>query len=412
MKQKILISVCILAFLFISIFLCNFAVNKSDKAVVIKFSSWGSQSEVEIIKSVISDFEEKNPDIKIDFIHIPQNYFQKIHLLFASGLEPDVLFINNRQIQLYINANLLTDLTPYFNKADDIFFSEALDCFKGNGKIYAIPRDISNLVLYYNKDILKETGVKLPKKINTIEELQEIAKQLTNEKHWGVNFEEDPLWWMYYLAANGGGAISDDLSSVIINSPNSIEALNLYADMINKEHIIPNKAQVGSMTSAQMFINGKIAMYLSGRWMVPKFRETVTFDWDITEFPSSDENKVYIDASGWAVSENSKHKAEAVEFVKYLSSAQAIDKFTESGLIVPSRKDTAKSDVFLEKNKKPYNNIAFIEMLKNAKPTPVNKNYGSVNDILKEKSQCVFEGKCRAEDAFNSAVVKELESLL
>ena len=62
---------------------------------VIKFSSWGSVTEVEILKKVVSDFEKENPNIKIDFMHIPQNYFQKIHLLFASNTAPDVMFMNN-----------------------------------------------------------------------------------------------------------------------------------------------------------------------------------------------------------------------------------------------------------------------------------------------------------------------------
>ncbi|MDR1327138.1 MAG: hypothetical protein LBJ74_01885, partial [Heliobacteriaceae bacterium] len=53
----------------------------SDERTVIRFASWGSKSEVAIIKPILSEFEARNPDIKVDFMHIPQNYFQKIHLL-------------------------------------------------------------------------------------------------------------------------------------------------------------------------------------------------------------------------------------------------------------------------------------------------------------------------------------------
>ena len=409
MKSKvflILFILLILCFAFIGI------KSKNTDNVVLKFSSWGSQSEVEVIKSVINDFENEHKNIKIDFIHIPQNYFQKIHLLFASGLEPDVLFINNQNIQLYIQARLLADLSEYFENSEETFFKEALDCFKNEAALYAIPRDISNLVLYYNKDILKKTKVKLPEKISTIDELKDITQRLTTNNNWGINFEDNPLFWIYYLAANGGGVISDDKKSVIINSKESLYALNLYSDMVNKYHIMPTKAQIGSMTSAQMFINGKLAMYLGGRWMVPKFRETLKFDWDIIEFPSSLKNKVYVDASGWAVSQNSKHKKEAVEFIKYLSSPETISKFTESGLIVPARKDIAQSSVFIENNKKPLNNIVFINMLNEAKPTPVNKQYSSINDILIEKSQNLFYGDKKAEDVFDDKTVKEIESLL
>ena len=82
----------------ISILLCGCTKNKQE---VLTFSSWGSVTEVSIIKKIINDFELKNPDIKINFMHIPQNYFQKIHLLFASNTAPDVLFINNLYLPVY-----------------------------------------------------------------------------------------------------------------------------------------------------------------------------------------------------------------------------------------------------------------------------------------------------------------------
>ncbi len=402
-KNIIFLVLCLICF---CIFFCISNTKNNDIRTVIKFSSWGSKSETDIIKSFIGKFEEINPDIKIDFIHIPQNYFQKIQLLFASGLEPDVVFINNQNIQMYINAGLLEDLTQYFNNIEEEFYEEALNCFKKEGKIYALPRDISNLVIYYNKDIFKQKNVKMPSKIKNIFELRELAKKVSDTKNFGINFEENPIFWLYYLSSNGGGIISDDIKKIIIDKPESIEALNLYSDMINKDRTIPSKAQVGSMTSAQMFINGKLAMYLSGRWMSPKFRKTINFDWDITEFPAA--NKVYIDASGWAVAKKSKHKKEAVEFIKFLSSKEAETEFAKEGLIVPAN----KKSILQESNEKPRSYIVFKTMLKNSKPTPVNENYAAIINIVKEKTENIFNGTKNANDAFNDETIKQMEELL
>ncbi|MBQ9246381.1 sugar ABC transporter substrate-binding protein [bacterium] len=407
-----LLTVFFLVCLLCAFFLHYFSQSQNIKGTVVKFSSWGSQSEVEVLKSVINEFEKENPNIHIDFIHIPQNYYQKIHLLFASGLQPDVIFINNQNIPLYINAGLLEDLSSEFPEIENIFFNQAINCFKENEKLYAIPRDLSNLVIYYNKDILKESKIVLPKKINDIYELRDILLKLTNENHFGINYEDNSLYWLYYLASNGGGVIADDKKSIIINKTQSINAINLYSDFINKYHIAPTKAQIGSMTPAQMFINGKLAMYLGGRWMVPKFRETINFDWDIIDFPASSNNKVYIDSSGWAISKKSKNKKAAILFIKYLSSKNTIDKFTKSGLIIPARKDSAYSQIFLNSTEKPHNSIIFLNMLEYAKPTPVIKNYNSVNDILKEEAQKVFDGKKQAEEIFDENVVNRLERLL
>lgn len=405
----IIVSIISLYILF-SIISINKQQNISKKEII-RFSTWGSQSEKEILSSIIENFEKENPNVKIELLHIPQNYFQKIHLLFASGLEPDVVFINNQNIQIYIKANLLEDLSAAFPKANDNFFNEALNCFKYENKIYAIPRDISNLVIYYNKDLLKRSNIVLPSKIENIYELKKLAKKLSNQNVFGINFEENSLFWSYYLASNGGGIISDDKKSIIINSQKSVEALEIYTSMI-KEHITPSKSEIGSMTTAQMFINGKLAMYLSGRWIVPKFRETITFDWDIIEFPANNINKLYIDASGWALSKKSKHKETSIKFIEYLSSKESINSFAQSGLIVPARKDSAYSSAFLNVNLKPKNSKAYIEMLKNSKPTPINENYNSINDIINEKAQSIFLGEKRIHDAYDNKTIKKLESLL
>ena len=402
MKRLVLLTA--LAVFLISALL--FQNDNSGGKTVIKFSSWGSKSEIEAVKALISEFEIKNPDIKIDLIHIPQNYFQKIHLLAASGLEPDVIFMNNQNIQMYINAGILEDLSPYFADKAERFYDEALNCFKKNGHLYAVPRDISNLVIYYNKDIFKKRGINMPDKIKDIFELRRLAEQVSSKDNFGINYEENPLIWLYYLSSNKGGAVSDDGKTVIIGRPESLEALNLYAGMINNDKTIPSKKDMGSMMSAQMFISGKLAMYLSGRWMTPKFREVINFDWDVIEFPAP--HKVYIDASGWTISKNSKHKNEAVLFVKYISSTDALSKIAKTGLIIPADKEA----VFQSGEEKPKNYKVFKTMLKNAKPSPSNENYAAVLDEINERAKEIFSGSKRAGGVFDEKTVSRITKTL
>lgn len=402
--------ILVIIFLIIACLIVVFNINKVEKEPAIKFASWGSQSEVKILKELLSDFE-KETQIKVDFMHIPQNYFQKLHLLFASNLAPDVIFINNHYLKMYTDANLLEDLTPYIKDKNE-FYNTAIDCLSDKGKIYAIPRDISNLVIYVNKDLFKKSGIKYKKQFNSLNELKETAQELTNKEHFGINYEEDSLYWIYYLGANGGGILSDDLKHLKIKDKESIEALNFYSDLANKYNIAPKKAQIGSMTTAQMFINGQIAMYLGGRWMIPKFRETINFDWDIMQFPSSQENKIFVDASGWAISKQSKNKDNVLKLVLYLSCEKAINKLSQSGLIIPARKKSAEYYIISDKENKPNHAEIFIKTLENAKPTPINKHYGRINDILKDKLQSVLFGERSTEDALDEKTIKKLEGLL
>lgn len=406
--MKKIVFLLLFLFIFLLIIFHSYKNKNIENKITIKFSSWGSQSETIIINKLIKKYENDNPNIKIDFIHIPQNYFQKIQLLFASNLESDVIFINNQNIKMYIKADMLEDLTSYIKK--ELYFNEALNCFKYNDKIYAIPRDISTLVIYYNKDMLKNAGINPNKDIKDIFSLKDSAIKLTNKNHFGINFEEDVLYWSYYLASNGGGIFSDDIKKLIITKPESIEALQLYTDLVNKYHAAPTKAEIGSMTTAQMFINKKIAMYLGGRWMTPKFRETINFDWDIINFPTTDNNKVYIDSSGWAVSKKSKNKAEAIKFIQFLSNDESLKEISKTGLIIPAKIKVAKYLIENDKNKKPTHSYLFIEMLSKTKPTPVNENYKIINDIIKESTEPLFNGKKDIKNAFNKKTVKKLES--
>lgn len=409
MKKLLLIGL-----IFLSIIITGCGKVNDSRIKTIKFSSWGSQSELIVLKKVIEEFETENPDIKIDFIHIPQNYFQKLHLLFASNLAPDVVFINNIYAPIYIKAGLLENLNPYFQDEfkSKIFYENTVKSFYSNGANYAIPRDVSNLVIYYNKDIFIKKKIPFPKKNWTINDFLKTAQKLSDNKTFAINVEPISLYWLYYLESNGGGILSDDSKKIIIDSKNSIEALQFYSDLVNKYKVAPTKAQISARTGAQMFMQGDIAMYLSGRWMVPKFRETLNFDWDIINFPVSNKSKVLVDSSGWAISKNSKNKNEAVRFIKFLSSKKTIEKFTESGLIIPARLDVANSECFLSKKQKPKNSQIFLETINDSKPTPTNENYQEINDILTETLEPLFNGTQKADTLIDKSLIKKLNNLL
>ena len=309
----------------------------------ISFSSWGSITETHILNELIKEYEHKNPKIKINFIHIPQNYFQKIHLLFASSTAPDVIFINNLYLPLY--SNQLEDLSSIVNKKE--FYPQALDALTYDNKVFAIPRDISNFVFFYNKNITGEINPDW-----SFKDFEKLKQKITDSNHFGLSFEQDIFWASPY--------------TITLGFERGIE---FYKNLEGK--YAPTPAQVGSSTLAQMFIDGKLGLYLSGRWMFPKISETASFPFGIVTFPG----KVSADASGWAISKSSKHKVEAERFIQYLSSKESIDYFTSTGLIVPARIDSSKQ--IKEK--------AFLEAITKSVPNNVDKNFSKQRDELNKQ---------------------------
>ena len=377
MKKFVLILICL-------ILISTGCRQKQDDNLV--FATWGSKTEVQILKELLSDFEKENPDIKVEFLHIPQNYFQKLHLMFASNLAPDVIFRNNLNIPVY--EKYLLDLNDIVKNKED-YYPQVLDTMTYEDRLLAIPRDVSTLVVFYNKDLFDKNNLSYPNENWNMTEFLYTAKKLTNNGIYGISFEENSLFYLPYMRAFGGGILSLT-GEQIMNSENSQKGIQYYSDLRNKYNIAPKKYQSASETMAQMFINGRLAMHLSGRWLVPKYREDIKFDWDIVNFPNINEkSSVTLDSSGYAITKSSKHKEDAVKLVEFLSSDKAIQKFTTTGLIVPARIDTINSQAFLD-NKKPKNSKVFIEVIKNSEKTPVNKHYKEITDKLDEQLNYSF----------------------
>ena len=372
-----------------------FAKHADDGKITIQFASWGSESEVSILKPIIRNFEKENPEIKILFMHIPQNYFQKIHLLFASNTSPDVIFMNNQYLPIYANAGVLEDLSDIDFEYDK-FYPQALNALKWKNRIYGIPRDVSNLVVFYNKDLFDKYKINYPVSGWTLEDLLITSQKLTHLPYvYGISFDEDPLYFLSYITVFGGWTQEDVDSffkSDILKNRKISQGLDFYADLRKKYHVAPYRQESASATMAQLFLQQKLGLYVSGRWMVPKFRSEANFVWDVVSFPKLNkqtESYIPLDASGWVISKSTKNKKAAIKLVKYLASKKNIEKITKSGLIVPARVDVANSKVFLD-GKAPYSAKVFLESVYHSKPTPTSLRYREILDELKKKTEYVF----------------------
>ena len=346
MKNIIIIVLCI--------FITTGCTNRFNKETV-TFSTWGSTSEIKILNPIIEEFERKNPKINIELMHIPQNYFQKIHLLFASKLAPDVVFVNNLNIPVY--ANYLEPITP--SKAP--YYHQAIESLSCNGILYAVPRDVSTLIIYYNKDMFDKMNVPYPSPDWTIDELLETANALTTDRVYGISYIEDLYYVIPYLSAFHESIYPFD-------NVQNLKGLKFYKELVTKHKVAPSEANVGSKTLGQMFLEESLAMHLSGRWLTPKYKESAKFRLGTVVFPAP----VPCDASGWAISKQSHHKKSAMKLIKFLSSKENIAKMTSSGLIIPARIDV------------PFDDNTFKKSVKDSTPISISPYYNRALDVLND----------------------------
>lgn len=358
----------------------------------LKFSFWGSSEELASIQTVTKQYEASHPDIQIETMHIPDNYFQKLHILMASDLTPDIMMLNSFYIPVYAEAQKLLPLKINFSQE---YYPQTIKALSYQNQLYAYPRDVSDLVVYVNLDLLKKNKLARPKNNWRMQDMLKIAQRIAKTQNtYGISFSDKPLFWLPYVWSNGGS-----LSQ--LDSTKSCEALQFNADLVNQYHVAPSPKQIGSQGMSQLFSNGQLAFFISGRWSVPFLRKSANFNWDVLPFPSGHSGKIYksivgIDASGYAVSAQTHYQKEAKDFARYLTSSKALSALTQSGLILPARKNLAESTLFLNPKLVPKNNLAFISAIHHGQPTHVPSNWNELSEALGLELAPMWSGESKA----------------
>jgi multiple sugar transport system substrate-binding protein len=414
-----------------------------EHKVHIQLSTWGSAQEVIVLKSLLHEFETENPQVRVDLLHIPENYYQKLQLLVAGDLTPDVLFTNSISFPIYASQGVFMDLKPLLTErehlkvsrqvqdADDEvssnkFYPASLQAFAwktADGRTIqgALPRDISDVVIFYNKDLFQRAGVPEPAAHWTWDQFLETAKKLTVDTNndgdpdqFGFSFySKPPLFWLPFVWSAGGDLFSPDMRHIALDGPEALQGLRFYADLRNQWHVAPKKVESGGVTMSQLFLQQKVAMMVNGRWSVPVLREQAKFQWDVAPFPvgPSGKSRVGIDASGYAVSAKTAHPQESIALVRFLLSRKAIAAVTESGLIVPARRDVAESPLYLAPDKAPAHGRMFLEAIADGVPTQSPPRWNELTEELGLALEPVWDGQQDAGNAIK-AVKPKLERIL
>lgn len=377
--------------LFGVLLLCGGALAQS-----ITFSTWGGTEELEIYQELIGEFEAQT-GVTVTLNHIPSagDYEQNLATLIAAGNAPDVFFINNISMPGFAAQGAFLPLQPYLDEVDlDDFYPRHLDAFRYEGELLVIPRDISNMVLFYNADMFREAGVELPTDEWTWDDFLEAARALTmdrtgdgNPDQFGFGFNTFWLFWQPWVWSSGGSFFAEDHSEFTLNQGAALEGLEFFVGLRCEENVAPTAAQAADRAAASMFAEGDVAMMVDGRWRVAPLNasETVDFEWDVVQFPAGPAGSI-VDAngSGWGISSTSRDPDAAWQFIQHVSSPEAMTRFTEAGLIIPARRSVGITEAFVQPDVPPANDMAFIEANETARPTETFEGWGEFVSLLNE----------------------------
>ncbi|MFC4101982.1 ABC transporter substrate-binding protein [Paenibacillus xanthanilyticus] len=314
---------------------------QSGEAVNLRLYTYGTE-EAYNWKATLGAYEQAHPGVTIELVQLSEKgdtmeATKKLDLAAASSEQIDVLMFSDaasysQRVALGMAAPLDDFIAKEGYKPEEDYKVDT----RLNGKVYALPGKFNPWYVLLNKDHLDEAGLAVPTDW-TWDDYADYAKKLTKgegaNKRYGTYFHGPQNGgWMEYLKLKmenqpeGAEFLKPDGTSNL-DDPNFRATLELrlrmekedqssvpYADMISQKLAYRNQ-----------FFNQSASMLTIGSWMNTEIGGTdkvpLTFHVAVAPFPKNNKEDetglTPVTTDYVAVSETSKHKQEAYDFVRW-----------------------------------------------------------------------------------------------
>lgn len=377
----------------------------ASKTVELSFMGWeASPLETEAVVEGIKKFEQMYDSIKVNYTPGLQGseYNAKLLAAAASKTLPDVMFVSADSYRHFVTKGILWDITDQFSgeySLDD-FIPSSRTIMVVDGRVYGVSSCTTSPIIFYNKDIFDNAGIPHPEsdpaKCWTIDEFRKLAKDLTTEDVYGVYGLENVYSLNAQLLSNGGSRFNDDYTKSVINSPESKEVFETIKAIRVEDGSSPDAATLeeAGMSAKQMFQTGKIAMLVDGSYAL---QELSASDMNFGMAPLPSYGKVLTTGSAflYGISNDSQHKEEAWEFVKFLTSLDYQKTLVSCGLWMPNRYSLYEDDMVAQWYDNNVHGDTYRKMLPyfmNAVVDPKSMQKSSqIQDILVEETDLYYK---------------------
>jgi len=291
-------------------------------------------------ESLISDFEKKNPGIKVKFTTLPENDLRPAVTkdVATKAGQYDVAMIGSYEVPIWAKNGWIVPLSNYVSKdtawdANDVL-QPIKDIVSADGKLYAAPFYGSSSFLFYRKDLAKKAGVTIPQN-PTWQEVAAAAAKMDDKKSGvsGICLRGLPGWGQNLASLTTvintfGGRWFDEKWHPQLTSPETEKAVKFYVDLL-RAHGQQDAAKDGWEGCLQQITQGKTAMW---------YDDTVFAGSALQEATSQVKSNLgfamapvdQTKASGWlwswglAITQSSKHKDAAWKFISWATSKEYI----------------------------------------------------------------------------------------
>lgn len=322
---------------------------KAEDGAEIEIAYWeGSTSDKAAWDELIANLQADHPEIKI----VPQTYpsadfRDMLDTRIAGNDWPDVIRYTYQRLGKFKEADVMLDLSPYMTQEslDDV--SDAfLSACTYDGKLIAMPHHVDTIALFYNKRMFEEAGIRIPASPEdgySWEEIMEIGRTL--KEKYNLPYACAGIWetgsgyrYLPFVYMNNGAVLNEAQDEITMNSPEVVEAIKFYDDM-RKEDLIANTAFTGAATANSLLVAEQVAFTFSGSWHCSYMEENMAGNWGVTYMPVRN-GKTSSDMGGNSIFAyaGTKYPKAAAIVVDYITNAENMKKFCETGSFIPVRK--------------------------------------------------------------------------
>lgn len=226
-------------------------------------------------------FMAANPGVDIKLL--PKDA-QTVRSTFAdAGDGVDLLWTTNEEIQQFAASDLLRAMdfiTP------SLYAEPAIAGATRDGFLYGAPVHTgNNLLLYYNKKLMKEP----PKDTDA---LIRLGATLTKEQLGQYTLVYDttnPFWLMPWLAAYNSSVVGEDGQTPTLDTRAMTETLTLLKTFKDKKVVSPD---ADNIIADAIFSEGRAAMIINGDEAFPAYAAKFGADLGVTRLPQVSKNEL------------------------------------------------------------------------------------------------------------------------
>lgn len=247
----------------------------------------------EFLDSAIQKFEEKNPNVTVEYVSGIQkeDYSEWLAGKLVNGDAPDVFMILPEDLNMLQRIDAIEKLDSVIGRDVDFDPDDYYDSAYNFGSLengqFALPLECAPDMMFVNKSLLEKENIEMPSADWTWDDFYNICRHVTRDTDAnGVvdQFGVDKYNWEHAFITNGVDPFDDSGSVCNIQDDKTEEAVNFLKNLYALNHgtVVPDSAfDMGKVAFVPITL-AEYRTYKPYPWSIKKYSN---FDWDCIPLP-------------------------------------------------------------------------------------------------------------------------------